>query len=198
MKKVLKLIIIFISFSASFLNAQVKPSIGSEKLLKEVSLPPFETVVFKGGGSFYLHYSPTSKVEIKGGGPCVEEMEVVVSSGMLSISPKGSFSKDCKIEFHVFTPSIKEIQQDGGGRIVINEGFAPVDIFKCSIDGGGNIKMAALRVDALLASIEGGGVISAQVSKKLHGKIRGGGLILYHGDPAVESNISGGGAIKRK
>ncbi|MDQ3395505.1 MAG: DUF2807 domain-containing protein, partial [Bacteroidota bacterium] len=64
---------------------------------------------------------------------------------------------------------IKEIQQDGGGRIVIKEGFAPVDVFKCGIDGGGNVKMTALRVDSLLASIEGGGEISAQVNKKLHG-----------------------------
>lgn len=198
MKKMKTLIIIFISISASILNAQGKPLERSEKLLKEVSLPPFETVEFKGGGDFYFHYSPTSKVEIKGEDPCVEEMEAVVSSGILRISPKGNFSENCRLEIHVFTSSIKEIRQDGGGRIVINEGFAPVDIFKCSIDGGGKIEMTALGINSLLASIEGGGVISAQVSKKLNGKIRGGGLILYHGDPTVESNISGGGAIKRK
>ncbi len=191
-------LIIFVCLSVINLNAQYKPFIESEKVVKEIALPPFETVVTEGGGNFYFHYSPNTKVEIKGAGSCVEETEVMVSSGILSISPKGGFSENCRIEIHIFTPIIKEIQHDGGGRIVIKKGFAPVDVFKCSIDGGGNVKMTALRVDSLLASIEGGGEISAQVNKKLHGKIRGGGVILYQGDPAVESNISGGGAIKQK
>ena len=198
MKKVIPLFIISICLSVFCCHAQGNPSEESDTIVKEVSLSPFEMVVIKGGGDFYFHYAPNTKVEIKGAGSCVEKAAVKVSSNTLSISPKGGFSENCRTEIHIFTPIIKEIQQDGGGKIVINEGFAPVEVFRCSIDGGGSVKMVALKVDSLLASIDGGGEISAQVSKRLHGKIRGGGVIFYQGDPAVESAISGGGAIRRK
>ena len=198
MKKVIPLLIISFCLSAIYCNAQGDPSVESDKVVKEIALSPFETVVAEGGGNFYFHYAPNTKVEIKGAGSCVEKTGVKISSNTLRISRKGGLSENCRIEIHIFTPLIKEIQQNGGGRIVINEGFAPVDVFKCSIDGGGKVKMTALTVDSLLASIDGGGEISAQVNKMIHGKIRGGGVIFYQGDPTVESNISGGGAIKRK
>lgn len=198
MKRILTLLIISLVMTTSVLNAQLSSSVEKDKVLKELALSSFETVEFKGGGIIYLHYSPKSKAEVKGVGSCGEQVNIEVSSGILKISPKGNYSENCKLEIHVYTPSISKIKQNGGGRIVMEDGFSPVDIFKCSLDGGGNIEMTALEVNSLLASIDGGGVISAQVTKKLHGKIRGGGLILYQGDPLVESNISGGGAIKQK
>jgi len=198
MKNMKTLLIFFLCFSITLLNAQVKPLVGREKLVKEIALPSFETIVSNGGGNLFFHYSLKSKIEIKGAGPCVEGMQVSVASGTLNIRPKAGFSENCRAEIHVFTPSIKGIQQNGGGRVVIKEGFAPMDIFNCSMDGGGAIQMIALSVDSLFASIEGGGVISAQVRKHLDGKISGGGVILYQGDPVVESKISGGGVIKRK
>jgi hypothetical protein len=198
MKKVISLLTIYCCLSAIYCNAQGNSSIESDKGVKEITLSPFETVVAKGGGNIYFHYSPNTKVEIKGAGSCVEKFIVEVSSNTLSINPKNGFSENCRSEIHIFTPMVKEIQQDGGGSIKIKEGFASVDVFKCSINGGGNVKMTALRVDSLFASIDEGGEISAQVNKILHGKISGGGVIYYQGDPTVESFISGGGAIKQK
>ena len=198
MKKVIPLLIISFCLSVLYCNAQGNPSVENDKVVKEIALSPFESVVTEGGGNFYFHYAPTTKVELIGTGSCVEETEVKVSSNTLRIHPKGGYSENCRIEIHVYTPVIKEIQQDGGGSIVIKEGFAPMEVFKCSINGGGNVKMTALMVDSLFASIDGGGEISAQVSKIIQGKIRGGGVILYQGNPAVESDISGGGVIKQK
>lgn len=198
MKIMIPLIIIYFCFSAIYSNAQDATSQENDKVIKEIALSSFETVDAEGGGDIYVHYSTHPRLEIKGLGSCVENTGVKVSSNTLNITRIGDFLENCRVEIHIFTPILKEIRQDGGGRIVIKEGFAPVDAFKCSIDGGGDIKMTALSVNSLLATIEGGGEISAQVHNKLNGKIRGGGMILYQGDPNVESNISGGGAIKRK
>ncbi len=178
--------------------AQVSPSVENDQVIEEITLPSFETAVVEGGGDLYFHYSPNTKAEIKGANPCVQKAKVKVSSGTLSISSQVGLSDDCRFEIHIFTPIIKEIHQNGGGKIVIEEGFTPLDVFKCNIVGGGSIKMEALNVDFLQASIMGGGQISAQVSKKIDGKIRGGGVIFYQGDPVVESDTSGGGVIKRK
>ncbi|MGE0931458.1 GIN domain-containing protein [Peijinzhouia sedimentorum] len=198
MKKVVPLFIIFCFLSDIHLCAQVNSFLEKEKVTREIALQPFSEILIERGGNFYLHYSPTSKVEINGLEAYLTETEFSVSSGILRISPKGNFSGNSKIEVHIYTPLIKGIQQKGGGSIVIKEGFASVNEFKCSIDGGGKIDITTLSVNSLLASIKGGGEISARVDSKLQGKINGGGDIFYQGDPVVESNISGGGAIKQK
>lgn len=198
MIKVKLLLIVSCFLPAILCVAQVSSSLEKDKVIKEITLPSFETVVVKGGGDLYFHYSPNTKAEIKETGPCVQKISVEVSSGTLSIRPQAGYLDNCRFEIHIFTPIIKEIQQNGGGSIVIEKGFKPLDAFKCKIDGGGNIKMEALKVDYLRASIMGGGEITAQVSKKIDGKIRGGGVIFYQGDPVIVSDISGGGVIKRK
>ncbi|SMG46873.1 Protein of unknown function [Marivirga sericea] len=197
MKKVLLLIITFY-LSTAYCVAQDSPSLEKDEVVKEIALPSFNTVAVKGGGDYYFHYSSNTKVEIKGADSCVESIGVIVSSKILSLNPLGGFSENCRVEIHIFMPNIREIQQNGGGRIVVNEGFAPVDKFKCTLDGGGILIMTSLKVDSLLAFIEGGGEISARVNKKIHGKIRAGGVISYQGDPLIETDIVGGGTIKRK
>lgn len=178
--------------------AQDNTIIKEDKLVKEIAIPPFEAVAMGGGGDFYFHYASDTKVALKGTDPCLENMVVQVSSNTLTIHPKAGFAENCRIEIHVYAPLIKEIQLNGGGAIEIMEGFAPVEAFTCSLDGGGTVKMTALKVDSLFASLEGGGEISARVNKLIQGKIKGGGVVFYQGEPAVESDISGGGVIKRK
>lgn len=180
MKKVMPVLLISFCLSAFYSNAQDNLSTEGDKVVKEITTAPFETIITEGGGNFYFHYSPNPKVEIKGTDSCVETSNVQVLSNVLNISQKEGFSENCRPEIHIYTPVIKEIQQNGGGRIVIKEGFAPVDVFKCSIDGGGELSMEALKVNSLLASINGGGVI------------------YYQGNPSVESDISGGGVVRRR
>jgi len=198
MKKVRLLLIFAFCISVVYCVAQVVPSQESGNIIKEIALSEFEKVVVKGGGNFYLHYSPDTKVKIKGASTCVENTKVSLSSNTLRISPAGDLSEQCRVEVHIFTSNFKEIQQDGGGEIVINGGFAPVAIFKCRVNGGGRIEMTALKVGSLLASMDGRGEISAQVSTKISARIKGGGVLFYKGEPIIESDISGGGAIKRK
>lgn len=198
MKKLIPFFILSLCCAAVNGNAQDSTLKEGGRLVKEIAIPPFEIVITEGGGDFFFHYAPDPKVALKGKGSCIENTAVEVSSNTLRLRPKGGISGNCRMEIHIYAPYMKEIQQEGGGNILIKEGFAPVDRFKCSIAGGGTMRMTALKVDSLLASIDGGGEISARVNKLIHGKISGGGVIFYQGDPVVESDISGGGAIKRK
>jgi len=198
MKKIIILPLIYLFLYSSHCTAQSNPSFGGNAITKEITLPSFETVEIKGGGKFYFHYSPHfNKMQLKGDNSCIMQTEHSVSSNKLTIWPNSELLEACNFEIHIFTSTLTEIQQDGGGIIVINDGFAPVSQFACRINGGGIIEMTALKVDALYASIKGGGKVSAQVTKTIQAKINGGGIISYLGEPAIASDISGGGIIKR-
>lgn len=187
-------IILFSLFTFSSL-AQDKSFKGKEG---GESIPPFKSLIVTTGGDIYLHPSPTTTLQLKGEKNCVQNIDASVSSKVLHISSKGNHSDDCRVEIHIGTPSFDEIQLSGGGKLMIEEGFSPIEVLKCSIQGGGNLEMTSTRVDSLIAIVHGGGEITAQVKTLLDGTIKGGGTILYAGNPKVKSDISNGGTIKRK
>lgn len=162
------------------------------------SIPPFERLIVTTGGDIYVHPSSTTTLQLKGGKNCVENIDAVVSSKVLRISSKDKYSDECRVEIHIGTPNFDEIQLSGGGTLLIEEGFSPIEVLKCSIKGGGNIEMASLSVGSLFAIVGGGGEITAQVETLLDGTIEGGGTIFYDGNPIVKSDISNGGTIRRK
>ena len=199
MKKIMLLLIILLGLSATFSFAQENYVQEEDNVLKkEITIPSFEIVVNEGGGNIYFHYSHTSSIILEGTNTCMKNVSIETLSSTLKISPKGGLSKSCNLDIHIYTPVLKEIQQNGGGTIVVNKGFDTIDVFKCSLDGGGDINISAIKVNSLFATIDGGGEISAQVKSNLNGRIRGGGLIYYQGNPIVEENVSGGGAIRQK
>jgi len=160
------------------------------------SLEPFENLVVSGGGKVFVHYSPSTTLSFKGGDDCVNAIEVEQDANTLSVAPKNNSFSNCEVEIHISTPVLKKIEVYGGGTVEVIEGFNEMNAFSCSINGGGNVNMTSLEVSSYLASIYGGGQITANVSGMLTGKITGGGVVTYQGDPQVVSNISGGGAIR--
>lgn len=162
------------------------------------SIPPFKSLIVTTGGDIYLHPSPTTTLQLKGEKNCVAKIDATVSSKVLHISSKGKHSDECRVEIHIGTPNFDEIQLSGGGTLIVEDGFAPIEVLKCSIKGGGNLEMTSTRIDSLVAIVHGGGEITAQVKTHLDGTIKGGGTIFYDGDPKVRSDISNGGTIKRK
>lgn len=162
------------------------------------SIPPFESLIVTTGGDIYVHPSSTTTLQLKGDKDCVEKIDASVSSKVLRISSKDNHSDDCRVEIHIGTPNFDEIQLSGGGTLIVEDGFAPIEVLKCSIKGGGNVEMASLSVGSLFAIVGGGGEITAQVKTLLDGTIKGGGSIFYDGNPIVKSDISNGGTIQRK
>lgn len=161
-------------------------------------IPPFESMIVTTGGDIYVHPSPTTTLQLKGDKHCMEKIDASVSSKVLHISSKDNHSDECRVEIHIGTPNFDEIQLSGGGTLLIEEGFSPIKALKCSIQGGGNLEMRSTQVDSLIANVQGGGEITAQVKTLLDGTIKGGGTIFYDGNPIVKSDISNGGTIRRK
>lgn len=164
-------------------------SIAQKKIIKS-----FETLSISGGGNVHVFYSPQATLEIKGQETCIEKTEIAQTSGNLSIAING----DCKKPLQIFigTPSLKRLNQMGGGNIEVKKGFGTFEILFCSISGGGNMTILD-SIKSLSASVYGGGILSARVNKLLEGKINGGGSIFYKGTAVVKSDVLGGGEIKK-
>jgi hypothetical protein len=183
---------------ANYGKAQDNSSRREEVRTQERAITSFEKVVISGGGNIYIHHSLVSKIILKGTRTNVVKTKAEVVSDVLYINLSDKLTESSEFDVHIYTPVIKGIQLNGGGKVQVKEGFTVVDKFGCGINGGGRINLSSLKVNSLYASINGGGDIYTQVNKFLDGEIKGGGLILYQGSPKVESNIVSGGLIKKK
>lgn len=163
--------------------------IAQKKIIKS-----FEALSISGGGNVQVFYSPQATLEIKGQETCMQKADIAQTSGNLSIAISG----DCKEPLQIFigTPSLKRLNQMGGGNIEVRKGFGTFDALFCTISGGGNMTILD-SIKSLSASVYGGGILSAHVNKLLEGNINGGGSIFYKGTAVVKSNVLGGGKIKK-
>ncbi|AEM69206.1 hypothetical protein Murru_0150 [Allomuricauda ruestringensis DSM 13258] len=192
-------VILFSLLAVPSCKAQDNSSFGNKDVVKEEkSIPPFNSLIVTTGGNIYLHPSSTTKLQLKGKKSCVEKIDVAVSSKALHISSEDNHSDECHVEIHIGTPNFDEIQLSGGGSLKIEDGFAPIEVLKCSIKSGGDLEMASTPVDSLFAIVYGGGKITAHVGTLLNGTVKDGGTIFYTGKPIIKSDISNGGVIKRR
>lgn len=163
-------------------------------MAQQKKITPFDTLSVIGGGNIHVFYSQGATLEIKREESCTNKIDIAQNAGNLSITVHG----DCKKPPQIFigTPSLKRINQEGGGNIEIKKGFGTFIGLSCTIRGGGNTKVLD-NIDFLSASIYGGGTLSVHVNKRLEGKVNGGGSIFYRGTAVVKSNILSGGEIKK-
>jgi hypothetical protein len=165
---------------------------------KNYKVDEFNKIDIQGGGNLEIHHSDNYSLEIMIDGSCDDFVKASVISKTLYIAIKDSAKEGCDIAIKIHAPFLTELVQNGGGNIVLKDGFSPQHAFRCQIKGGGNTNISKLLVTSFYASIEDGGVLLVHVEKELVGNISGGGLIKYSGDPTVKSNVSGGGAISKK
>jgi hypothetical protein len=166
--------------------------------IKNYNVGEFNKIVTYGGGNLQIQYSDKYTVQVHTSNACFQLVEISVSSKTLKIEVKDSREGICDFTIYVGVPVVDEIIQNGGGNIVLKEGFRPTNLFQCKINGGVDINLLKLPVDSFSASIQGGGHIVLHAEKELEGTISGGGLIEYAGDPKVTRSISGGGTIRKK
>tara|TARA_B100000949_G_scaffold224279_1_gene227520 strand:- start:580 stop:1182 length:603 start_codon:yes stop_codon:yes gene_type:complete len=192
-------VILFSLFALPSCKAQDNSFLGNKDVVKvEKTIQPFKSLIVTTGGNVYLYPSSTTTLQLKGEKRCVEKIDEAVSSKTLGISSKDNHLDKCHVEIHIGTPNFDEIQLSGGGKLKIKDGFAPIEVLKCSVKDGGNLEMASTPIDSLFAIVYGGGKITAQVATLLDGTVKGGGTIFYTGNPKIKSDISNGGVIKRR
>lgn len=157
----------------------------------------FDKVAMADGGNLIINQSPVTMLKVVGKSSCLKSVQAVVKSQTLEISRTNNSPQNCDAKIYISTPTLKEIQQDGGGTVKINKSFGTMDSFHCVLNGGGAVDMKTQKVNSFYATINGGGTISIHANKLLKADIKGGGLISYQGNPEVVSDISGGGSVKR-
>jgi hypothetical protein len=170
----------------------------TDATLRNYNVGEFNRIVTHGGGNLQIMYSDRYTVQASTNHSCFEIKEISVTSKTLNIRIKESGKGPCDGAIYIGVPALAEIVQNGGGDIVMKEGFRSTDSFQCKINGGGKINVSKLPVESFSASISGGGHIVLHAENELRGSISGGGLIEYTGNPDVKRSVSGGGTIKKK
>lgn len=165
---------------------------------RQYKVKDFSEIVIDGGGNLYVYHSDAATVSVNAGKSCLDEIDVSVSEKTLHVILPDTKAEGCHFTIYVGVPVLNKLVQRGGGNVVLQEGFERTNAFYCEIEGGGNIDASRLLVKSFFASINGGGTLSLNAEKELHGKIVNGGFMEYAGDPVLQSDVTGGGVIKKK
>jgi hypothetical protein len=197
MKNFTKLLVILLFNSGTLALAQEKGFQEQENPVIEeiIDVGSFDKIVMVGGGNVFISQSSDLRLKVVSQDACLQSVSTTVTSNTLKIN--NSSTSNCKTDIYIDMPVLKEIQQNGGGDIKVDEGFDTIDSFRGVLNGGGSINMPTLKVDSFFATINGGGTLLIHANKHLKADIKGGGLISYQGNPEVVSDISGGGSVKR-
>lgn len=197
MKKCLSLVIILLCLAPLYTFKVSAAELAETMVKQDKNVGHFNKVVFSGGGDLIVAPSPRATMEVVGHASCLDLLATENKSGTLIISRKRNQPNDCKLSIYISLPKLLEIEQRGGGQVLIEPGFDPVDTFKYSIHGGGAADLQNFKVNSFYASIKGGGKLSVYAEKRLNININGGGLVLYRGAAEVSDYISGGGTIEK-
>ena len=156
---------------------------------------PFEAVSLTGGGEVIVRRGSDHRVRVLRGDPAALEIASTRRNGLtIRCRPNACQGETPRIE--VTAPVVRALAVRGGGRIVVDRGFAPQSQVALAVHGGGEIDSSRLGADSVAASVTGGGDILASARSSLAASVRGGGLIRYLGDPTVATAIQGGGAVR--
>ena len=156
---------------------------------------PFEAVALKGGGELIVRRGSAHRVQVLRGDPAALEVTSTRRNG-LTIRCRPNACRSRTPQVLVIAPEISALAVDGGGRIIVERGFAPQSKVALAVHGGGQIDSSQLGANSVAAAVVGGGSILAFARSSLAASVLGGGLIRYLGDPTVTTAIQGGGAVR--
>lgn len=190
----LKTLFAFAAFS--MLGAQAAPA------AETVSLPRFEGIELRGGGSVVLRRGPVQRVTLVEGSSSHTGLRVEArgrggADRLVIDACKVQCPRNYRLRIEIVTPDLSAVAVDGGGRIDVARGFSPRRHVSAAVNGGGQIDLRALPARDVSAAVNGGGHLQVAASGSLAAAVNGGGAILYWGDPQVTSSIHGGGAVTK-
>jgi hypothetical protein len=164
-------------------------------------LPAFKSIELSGGGKVVIRHGSAQRVTLLSGSTEHSRMRVEQrrgSSGRLVIEACDDRCPDgYQMSVEIVTPDIAAVAVNGGGRILVEPGFARQSDMAAAVHGGGEIDLRALPVENAAAAIDGGGLIQIRAEDSLAVAINGGGEVRYEGAPSVSSSINGGGTVHR-
>jgi Putative auto-transporter adhesin, head GIN domain len=176
----------------AFALAASAPVLASEL----VSLPQFDSVELRGGGSVIVVPGPAERVTIVEGSSRFTRFQV--RGGQLKID---TCAADCprsyRLRIEVQSPRVPDLAVNGGGAISVGPGFRPQRQLNTAAKGGGMIDARAVAAKDVAAAVNGGGELLVRAGSTLTSAVSGGGDVRYWGNPRVTTAIQGGGAVRR-
>ncbi len=160
-----------------------------------VSLPAFNALALKGGGTVTVTASSDYSVNVVEGG---ERVELFMDGNSLQIRCRNPCRGNVKRILTVTVPAIESVAIAGGGRITFEQGFEAQGELHAAVVGGGTIDAFAVQARDVNAAVTGGGSLKVTASDSLNAAVVGGGSIVYDGDPEVATSTIGGGSVSRR
>lgn len=161
-----------------------------------VSVPHFDAVGLRGGGSVVIVPGATQRVTILEGSSQFTRI-YVQHGGSLEID---ACNRNCpqhyRLRVEVQTPRVPTLAVDGGGDMSVAAGFPSERELTLAVNGGGKIDTRAVNASDVTAAVNGGGDLFVRAAARLTGAVRGGGTVRYWGNPDVTSAVDGGGSIR--
>ncbi|WEK45505.1 MAG: DUF2807 domain-containing protein [Candidatus Andeanibacterium colombiense] len=133
-------------------------------MTRDYRLAPFEQISVSGPQDLEITYGGTTSVQAEGSAEALNQLEVTVKDGKLSIKPKagffgGNFALFDDVTVHISLPDLKQIELAGSGDVQIDriEGKS----FAASISGSGSMAIEMLKVEYANLNITGSGDLTA-------------------------------------
>lgn len=168
------------------------PAIATET----IAVAPFKSIELRGGGDILLRRAPVQRVTLLEGSSQYTSVHTS-SRGRLRIDAcNAQCPHNYRLNILVESPVVPMLGVDGGGKIIVGDGFPAQEQLVSAVNGGGVIDTAAMAVDSATASINGGGEVKVHALRMLTAAVNGGGLVSYWGNPRLTTAIRGGGAVR--
>jgi len=152
-------------------------------------------------GDIFLTPGNSYNVQIEAQQNIIDEIETVLSDGMLTLRVKHHtvIKPDSRVKVHITSPDIRGIIVSGSGSMNLMEALETPDLY-LKVSGSGNISIPALHTAALDAHISGSGEIdiySGTTGSESLG-ISGSGSMDFSGLQATDADveITGSGNAK--
>ena len=162
-----------------------------------VPVPHFKSVELRGGGEVLIQRGPVQRVTLVKGSSRYTRVRVTRDDKLTIDVCSSDCPHNYRLKVVVESPNVPYLAIDGGGKISTAAGFAGQEEVVAAINGGGVIDATSVSAAKATAAVDGGGEIKVRALRVLTAAVNGGGVIRYWGDPQVTSAVDGGGVVRR-
>ena len=184
-----------VAISSLVLAACLIPA-SQSRAAEAVSVPRFNAVSLKGGGTVRIVPGTVQRVTIRNGSSAYTSIKVRHTS--LEIENCHVRCPDgYRLDLEIQTPKLDAVAVSHGGELRFGEGFGPQGDIAVAVSNGGKIDLRSLRAREVSAAVNSGGAIEVGAPVQLSAAVNSGGAIRYRGNPNVSSAVSSGGSVER-
>ena len=161
-----------------------------------IAVPPFQSIELRGGGDVQLRRGPVQRVTLVEGSSSFTSVRVVDRGRLRIDACNAQCPRNYRLNIVIESPTVPVLGLEGGGKIIAADGFSGQRQIVLAVNGGGVLDVSRVPAETATAAVNGGGEIKLRAIRTLTAAVNGGGLVRYSGNPRVTTAIRGGGAVR--